>query len=274
MTCTASDTAIPGQYTNTGTATGHPPGNLSIPSAEDDSHYFGVLAALSIEKWTNGQDADQAPGPYVEVGEAISWTYIVTTSVNISLTDVTVIDDHGVSVSCQETVLFLGQRMVCTASGIAGPGQYTNLGIVTGTPSIGPIVEASDASHYYGSVPGIEIEKYTNDEDAETPTGPIIVEGHQILWEYVITNTGNVPLTNVIVLDDQEVTVSCPQSALDPGESMTCTADGEAVVGQYSNLGTVTASPPVGDPVEADDPSHYLGVVDTFFLFLPALSGD
>jgi hypothetical protein len=32
------------------------------------------------------------------------------------------------------------------------------------------------------------------------------------------------------------------------------------VEGQYSNVGTVTGTPPCGSPVTADDPSHYLGV--------------
>ena len=46
-------------------------------------------------------------------------------------------------------------------------------------------------------VPDIDIEKATNGEDADTPTGPEIPVGGAVEWTYVVTNTGNVDLTNV-----------------------------------------------------------------------------
>ena len=40
-----------------------------------------------------------------------------------------------------------------------------------------------------------------------------------VSWTYVVTNTGNEPLNNVDVVDDQGVPVSCPQDTLAPGAS-------------------------------------------------------
>lgn len=37
------------------------------------------------------------------------------------------------------------------------------------------------------------------------------------------------------------VIVTCPKTSLVPGESMTCTASGTAVAGQYANIGTAKA---------------------------------
>jgi uncharacterized repeat protein (TIGR01451 family)/LPXTG-motif cell wall-anchored protein len=55
-----------------------------------------------------------------------------------------------------------------------------------------------------------------------------------------------------------------PEEAVSPaqrhGESMTCTATGTAVAGQYQNTGSVTGSPVVGDDVSDSDDSHYFGV--------------
>lgn len=94
-------------------------------------------------------------------------------------------------------------------------------------------------------------------EDADTTTGPSANVGDAIVWSYVATNTGDVPLVDVTVTDDQGVAVSCPQTTLAVGESMTCTANGIAVAGQYANVGTATGDHN-GTTVMDTDPSHYI----------------
>src|SRR5262245_12296470 len=49
-------------------------------------------------------------------------------------------------------------------------------------------------------------------------------------------------------------------SQLAPGDTMTCTGYGKAVEGQYMNVGTVTATAPIGPPVSASDVDYYFGV--------------
>lgn len=109
----------------------------------------------------------------------------------------------------------------------------------------------------------IDIEKYTNGEDADVPTGPSINVGDPVYWTYVVTNTGFGPgrvLNLIVVDDDQGVTVTCPKDWLDVGESMTCTAQGIATAGQYANIGTVVGTDIRGTTVSDSDPSHYYGV--------------
>ena len=81
--------------------------------------------------------------------------------------------------------------------------------------------------------------------------------GQPITWEYVVTNTGNVDLTNVTVTDDILGDI-CTIDVLAVGASYTCTAYGTAEAGQYANVGKTT-----GDyndmTVEDTDPSHYFG---------------
>lgn len=105
----------------------------------------------------------------------------------------------------------------------------------------------------------LALETRTNGQDADSAPGPYIPAGDALSWDYAVTNTGSVTLTQVTVADDQDVTVSCPGTALAPGEAMTCTASGIAAAGQYANLGTALGSPPVGVDVSASDPSHYFG---------------
>ncbi|MCB0069663.1 MAG: PEP-CTERM sorting domain-containing protein, partial [Caldilineaceae bacterium] len=105
----------------------------------------------------------------------------------------------------------------------------------------------------------IDIIKYTNGEDANTPTGPEIQVGNPVAWTYLVTNNGNVALSEVAVTDDRGVAVTCPKTTLAVGENMTCTANGTATEGQYANIGTVTGRSPTGQQVTDNDPSHYIG---------------
>ncbi|MEZ4706827.1 MAG: choice-of-anchor E domain-containing protein [Caldilineaceae bacterium] len=119
-------------------------------------------------------------------------------------------------------------------------------------------------TYTYGN-PAIDIEKQTNGEDADEPTGPHIAAGDPVTWTYVVTNTGDVKLVDVVVSDDRGVAVSCPKTVLEPAEAMLCSAYGIAVTGQYSNTGTVVGQPvdlvdsPRGGTVTDADKSHYYG---------------
>jgi hypothetical protein len=154
--------------------------------------------------------------------------------------------------------------MTCSAQGLAGCGQYANLGTALGVPACGPPVADQDPSHYFGAHhPGIGLKKYTNGHDADQPPGPTIPAGQPVTWTYVVTNTGDVTLTGVAVADDQGEVVSCPGSVLPPGQSMTCIATGTAGCDlecpgcQYGNLGTAVGTSPCGAVLSDTDPSHH-----------------
>ena len=121
--------------------------------------------------------------------------------------------------------------MTCTANGTAVAGQYANVGSVTGTPPSGPAVTDVDPSHYFGVNPAIDIEKSTNGEDADTPTGPAIQVGDLVVWTYDVTNTGNVALA-IDVTDNQGQAVSCNSRVLRPGVATERTAFDIAELGR------------------------------------------
>jgi len=255
MTCTASGTAIPGQYTNIGLATATRETSLDTVIASDPSHYFG--RTLQFVKRTNGVDATAPPGPFVETGSTVTWTYEVTNPGPGTLTNLTVTDDQGVTVTCPQTTLAERETVTCTATGIAEPGQYTNVATATATTPAGDTISATDTSYYFGNP--LDIEKLTNGVDADEPPGISVNAGDPVNWTYIVTNNSGQPLTNVSVSDDQGVTVTCPDTTLAAGASMTCTASGTAIAGQYSNLGTATATLPDSSTLTATDPSHYFG---------------
>ncbi|MBX3012360.1 MAG: DUF11 domain-containing protein [Caldilineaceae bacterium] len=117
----------------------------------------------------------------------------------------------------------------------------------------------------------LAVEKTTNGEDADLPTGPHLLIGAPVTWAYTIRNTGVVPVDTIALSDDQlpPGAITCPafpqpNQGLQPNEAIICTASGLATAGQYTNLATVTGIGrlPTGDAVAltSSDRSHYLGV--------------
>jgi hypothetical protein len=118
MTCTASGTATAGAYANTGYVEGTPAGFTEKVGASDVSGYFGADPQISITKYTNGQDAKEAPGPYIPVGEAVTFTYQVSnTETAFQFTNIVVTDDSGLEPVCPKTTLNPGEDMVCQVEG-------------------------------------------------------------------------------------------------------------------------------------------------------------
>ena len=92
--------------------------------------------------------------------------------------------------------------------------------------------------------------------------------GSTVTFTYVVINTGNVPLANVVVSDDKLGPVTSftgdtnGNGLLDVTETWTYTTAAIALAGQQTNLGTVTgqdANNPPGTTVTDDDPANYFG---------------
>ena len=245
MTCSATGVADKGYYENIGTARANFQG--TVVSAEDASEYYGIEAKISIQKTTNGQD-----GGTIIYLTPIEWQYLVTNTGNVTLSNIVVVDDKGLTVVCPLTSLAQGEAMTCTASGLAGIGNYSNIGSVTA--SYGSLLaSANDTSSYFGANPVLTLKKLTNGEEA-----PYIRVGDPVNWTYLVTNTGNVTVSGISVVDDQGVTVTCPKSVLEISEAMTCTGSGIATLGWYRNLGTVNGTFEQTN-VSAQDSSTYFG---------------
>ena len=132
-----------------------------------------------------------------------------------------------------------------------------------GDGAVGEFVQADPSKIFDANcqliAPYIRITKTTNGADANVAPGPSIPVGNPVTWNYMVSNVGTGLLTNVIVTDDKNVAVNCGGlTTLAAGQSMTCTATGVAVAGQYRNVGTVTAVAGALS-VSASDASHYFG---------------
>ncbi|MCL4858644.1 MAG: choice-of-anchor E domain-containing protein [Caldilineaceae bacterium] len=147
-----------------GLANGEGAGNLALNyltqvSAHVTVTYLYEAAAIAMEKFTNGVDADDPPGLLLTVGDPVTWTYVVTNVGAIDLVDITLVDDMEGPIDCPSSQLAAGASMICTLVSAAGaqPGQYTNVATVTArTPDDGVnlprTVSATDPSSYVATL--------------------------------------------------------------------------------------------------------------------------
>ncbi|MEJ8569339.1 COG1470 family protein, partial [Elongatibacter sediminis] len=228
---------------------------------------------VSVDGGQTWSDADtEAGAPQLALGGDAHYRLVIRNTGSIAYNSPISVVDAALGINTTVPALGAGQSTTVTSAQIPAllktgrcevVGSLENQSSVTGMCSSGADAVSANASDVAWiectGAPSIDIEKATNGHDADTPTGPQIPAGDPVTWTYVVTNDGTLPLTSVAVSDDKLGAVSCPKSTLAVGESMTCTANGTAVAGQYSNLGTATATSTGGD-VNDSDPSHYFGV--------------
>ena len=156
--CTATGTAVAGQYENTR----HGDRDGCRPVRPADGHRRRSVALLrrrpghrhreGHERRRRGQ---RRPARSSRSETPSTWTYVVTNTGNGELTGVAVTDDHGVTITCPPEIEPLdrsARSVTCTATGTAVPGQYENLATVTATART-TSVQDSDGSHYFGTRP-------------------------------------------------------------------------------------------------------------------------
>jgi hypothetical protein len=116
--------------------------------------------------------------------------------------------------------------------------------------------------------PAIDLEKYVNGYDADTPAEAVMVDvGDLLKFDYVVTNTGDAALFNGEVVDDNETPgdpaddfVVGTFDSLAPGQSVTFTRYALAEAGHHTNVGEVcaTSSSSSGSQYLCDDdPANY-----------------
>ena len=155
-------------------------------------------------------------------------------------------------------MLLVGGSTTATATHVitqdnVDAGTLTNVATVTGfDPGGAAVMSTSQATVTMPHSPDIEVVKSADVTGADV--------GDTINYTYVITNTGNVTLTNVSLMDDVigEILDGAAGTTLAPGQSMTVTSDYVATDADADNQGvtniaTAQGNPPSGRPVTHSD---------------------
>ena len=246
---TAADVKA-GHITNAATVEGTAPDGKDVDASDTATVTFVPAPAISLAK-----SAD--PDTYGKPGQTITYTYVVTNSGNVPLSGITLTDSKLGKIVCPQTALDAGESMECTAMHVTTAadvkaGHITNAATVEGTAPDGKDVDASDtATVTFVPAPGISLAKSADPDTYGKP-------GQTITYTYVVTNSGNVPLSGITLTDSKLGAIVCPQTSLDAGESMECTAvhvttAADVKAGHITNAATVEGTAPDGKDVDASD---------------------
>jgi len=261
--CTASRVAAAGVHSAAVEAWAWDDGGAAA-SGTATAHYTGVggvlpAPALDLEAFVTGEDADTAPGPVIEPGRWVAYRYRVRNTGNVTLWGLWVRDQALGNIACPQPALAPGEQVVCATRRIAAAGQHSATADASAVDSAGTPASDRDLLHYFGAppTPGVDLEALVEGFDGDTAPGPRVRRpGEEILFTYLVTNTGGVPLTRVRVTDSSGRAVICPARTLAPGTSVTCTGSVVASLGEFASIGRVTAR--AGAAVVRDsDPIHY-----------------
>ncbi len=159
---------------------------------------------------------------------AITYSFSVSNTGNVDLTNVVVSDPRLPSLSCPAIATLAAgatQALTCTGNVYTvlpadlNAGSVSNTAHAEGTPPGGgtPVGDDSTVTTPLTQSPSLSIVK-----SAEKSTYATL--GEVITYSYVVTNNGNVTINGITVSDDKIATVSCPVSTLAPTEATTCTA--------------------------------------------------
>ncbi len=244
------------------TATPSTPGGdpLTGDTPSDDSGPAEVLIAnpaidvekyVSIDGGTTWVDADTVTGPYLNGATvAPQFQFVVTNIGNVPLHTITLTDSDFSLASCTiPSTLGAGASFSCTITVPWAAGQHTDTATTTGkytdSSNVTVTVQDADAANYYGSNPEIDVEKYVSIDggltwvDADTVTGPYL-NGATVApqFKFVVTNIGNVPLSNVTVTDsDFTLPAGCIVTSLAVGASDDCIITAAWAAGQHTEHG-------------------------------------
>jgi len=213
--------------------------------------------------------ADLADPSEFVVDRTVTFSFQVTNSGNVPLTDVSVadtaFDGSGTpsAIDCPETELDVGASMTCTSTYVLtqddiDQGQVTNTALATGTPPTGPDVSAESSVTISGDeTPSLAIVKSADAGGVQSPA----VAGDPIAYTITVTNTGNVTLVDTAVLDEllgDGLSYAWPgeDGVLAPGDSVDVIAtypitQADIDAGVVENSATATAETETGTGVDA-----------------------
>jgi uncharacterized repeat protein (TIGR01451 family) len=220
--------------------------SFGLPSSPDTVVVTALEPEIAISKQANVTTAN--------VGETITYTYALSNTGDVALSQVYPVDDQLGPLFATPISLAVGQMVtqVLTYTIVEAdlPGPLLNTVVVSGTSPAGNVVDANDmAVVILTSQPAIHVSKTANVNQAGV--------GQVITYTYTVMNVGDVTLTGVTAVDTPLGPVPLLTDTLDSLATttgvLTYTVTESDLPGPLTNSVLASGLPPVGEAVTGTD---------------------
>lgn len=185
------------------------------------------------------------PTTYDQVGQTISYSYVVQNTGRGALPGPVTVTDDKATVTCPAGGLTPNETMTCTASytiqqGDLDSGSVTNIAQAHSN--------GNDSNTATNTINAIQSLALSLVKTAQETTYSVV--GEVIHYSYAVTNAGNVTLHDPITVSDDKATdelcPTLPVGGLAPGSSITCTAthaitQADLDAGSLTNVASATS---------------------------------
>ncbi|WP_035098771.1 DUF11 domain-containing protein [Devosia sp. LC5] len=247
-----------GDLVNTASVT-NPPDSPDPDTSTNTSTDTNEPAAPAMTIVKSGTLNDLDGDGLLDLGETINYSFLVTNTGNVPMTNVSV-NDPLVTVNQGPQTLAPGGSFTFTASYTPSQadidaGQVSNTARGTGTPPSGPPTESPPDTVVVPpeQTSGLTIVKTgtLNDLDGDG----LLDLGETISYSFLVSNTGTLTMTNVMV-NDPMVSIDQGPQTLAPGASFTFTAtyapnQADIDNGSVTNSATGAGTDPGGTTTES-----------------------
>ena len=211
-----------GTVANTASVSGNPP---TGPPATDDGTANTPLPAVPELSLVKTGTLDDGGDGVANAGDVINYTFAVTNTGNVTLTNVTLADPLVSVIGGPIATLAPDEvdSSTFTASYVltqadVNAGTVPNTATVSGKPPIGPDITADGTSSTsLAPVPQLTLSKSGTLNDGGDGVANI---GDTISYTFTVENTGNVTLSNVTVTDPLVTVTGGPIASLTPAQLM------------------------------------------------------
>ena len=210
-----------------------------------------------------------------DVGDVVTYSYVVTNTGNVTLSNVTLNDDVEGTLTLSDGAgdgvdeLAAGDSETASADHTVTQAEFdagtlVNIATAAGEgPQGRPVQDTDTETVVFAENPAIAVLK-TQELTTDANLNGLPDVGDVVTYSYTVTNTGDVTLSNVALVDDVEGTLTLSDVALDGigvlavGDSETATSDhtvtqAEFDAGPLTNIATADGESPLGTNVSDTD---------------------
>jgi len=263
-TYTVLERDLPGPLTNIVT--------VSATDSQNQPVTGTATATVALTYTTKLDVTKEASTSSAAVGSTITYTYTIRNSGSVTINGLAMNDDKLGNIALESNTLAPGANITVTATHLVVetdlPGPITNTVTVTGTDSQNnPTSGTATATVTLTYTSSISLEKTATSASPLWIAGGGAKIGDDIVYTYVVSNTGTTTVSGILVTDDKLGQITLDRNTLAPGEKATGTSThkvvqedmGEELKSTIVNTATSTGTS-IGQPITSNVATVTAGV--------------